>query len=72
MYIAIDVNGNYKLCSFWDETFGNAEHLNFDNWINHEKLIEFRNYRASVKCGNCEYMEACNGGCRLEYLNCRR
>lgn len=72
MYIAIDVNGNYKPCSFWNETFGDAEHLNFDNWMNNEKLIAFRNYRASSKCGDCEYMEACSGGCRLEYLNCRR
>lgn len=72
MYIAIDVNGNYKPCSFWNETFGDAEHLNFDNWMNNEKLIAFRNYRASSKCGDCEYMETCSGGCRLEYLNCRR
>lgn len=72
MYIAIDVNGNYKPCSFWGETAGDAESLNFDNWITNERLIEFRNYRASKHCPDCDYAQLCNGGCRLEYLNCRQ
>lgn len=71
MYIAIDVNGNYKPCSFWNETIGDAEFLNFDNWITNEKLVEFRNYKASAHCSDCNYAELCNGGCRLKYLNCK-
>lgn len=71
MYIAIDVNGNYKPCSFWNETFGSAEHLNYDNWMNNEKLKAFRNKHSSDKCKDCEYMELCNGGCRLEYMKCK-
>ncbi|MDE5604140.1 MAG: radical SAM protein [Eubacterium sp.] len=72
MYIAIDVNGNYKPCSFWNETVGDAEFLNFDNWITNEKLTEFRNYKASAHCSACDYAELCNGGCRLKYLNCKK
>lgn len=72
MYIAIDVNGNYKPCSFWGETIADAEHLDFDNWMNNEKLIAFRNFRSSKHCNNCEYMEICNGGCRLNYLSCKK
>lgn len=71
MYIAIDVNGRYKPCSFWGETAGDAEFLNFDNWITNPKLVEFRNYRVSDRCMNCDYGELCNGGCRLKYLECK-
>lgn len=71
MYIAIDVNGNYKPCSFWNEAVGDAEFLDFDNWITNEKLAVFRKYRTSDNCSNCDYSELCNGGCRLEYLKCK-
>lgn len=71
MYIAIDVNGNYKPCSFWNETFGDAEFLNFDNWLNNEKLADFRKHKFSSKCDDCNYFNLCNGGCRLEYLDCK-
>ena len=71
MYIAIDVNGNYKPCSFWNETVGDAEFLNFDNWITNEKLVEFRKYKVSDCCDGCGYVRLCNGGCRLKYLNCK-
>jgi radical SAM protein with 4Fe4S-binding SPASM domain len=71
-YIAIDVNGNYKPCSFWHETFGDAQTLDFDNWMTNEKLIEFRNFYATNHCSFCEYAKLCNGGCRLDYLNCKQ
>lgn len=70
MYIAVDVNGNFKPCSFWGETFGSAETLDYDNWMNNEKLQNFRNSHASPNCKGCEYMELCNGGCRLNYMKC--
>ncbi len=72
MYIAIDVNGNYKPCSFWGETMGDAEFLNYDNWMSNEKLNVFRNFRSSKGCSECEYIKICNGGCRLDYLNCKK
>lgn len=71
MYIAIDVNGNYKPCSFWNEAIADAEFLDFDNWMTNEKMIEFRNLHSSPSCQECEYMELCNGGCRLNYLHCK-
>lgn len=71
MYIAINVDGTYKPCSFWEESFGDAEFLDFDNWMSNEKLIAFRNRRASVHCDNCAWLSLCNGGCRLDYLNCK-
>lgn len=71
-YIAIDVNGNYKPCSFWHETMGDAEQLNYNNWMNNEKLTAFRNLHTSIHCSECKYLEICNGGCRLNYLSCKK
>jgi len=64
-YIAIDVNGMYKPCSFWNETCGDVLDLNFDNWIKNPALNEFRNMRKDDSCSCCEYEELCAGGCRL-------
>jgi len=64
-YIAIDVNGMYKPCSFWKESFGNVLDLCFDNWIHDSKLNEFRSVRKDESCIRCEYKELCLGGCRL-------
>lgn len=69
-YIAIDVHGRFKPCSFWNETFGDAETLSFETWQSNEKLQEFRNFRKSAKCSQCGYFSVCNGGCRLKYLTC--
>ena len=64
-YIAIDVNGAYKPCSFWKEPLGNVDELCFDSWINGSELNEFRNMRKGESCSRCEYGELCMGGCRL-------
>lgn len=69
-YIAIDVDGMYKPCSFWGESFGDAALLDYDEWINSEKLNQFRNRSHSPICNDCEYAKQCNNGCRLEYMNC--
>ncbi len=69
-YIAIDVNGMYKPCSFWAEPFGDAEELDYREWMNNRKLNEFRNYVYSSKCEACNYSNACNHGCRLNYMHC--
>ena len=66
-YIAIDVNGMYKPCSFWQESFGNVLDLNFNSWIHNPKLNEFRNLRKSERCTHCDFLELCTGGCRLLY-----
>jgi len=64
-YIAIDVNGMFKPCSFWNEPFGSALDINFDYWINDPKLNEFRSMRKDDTCTQCEFIDLCNGGCRL-------
>jgi radical SAM protein with 4Fe4S-binding SPASM domain len=64
-YIAIDVNGMYKPCSFWHEPLGNVSEITFDNWIHDPKLNEFRNLRKNESCRQCEYIKLCVGGCRL-------
>ena len=64
-YIAIDVNGMYKPCSFWKEPFGSMRDLCFDSWIHDTKLNEFRSMRRDESCTSCEYEELCLGGCRL-------
>jgi radical SAM protein with 4Fe4S-binding SPASM domain len=64
-YIAIDVNGMYKPCSFWHEPFGDILGLSFDEWINNPKLNKFRGTRKYASCFNCEYEQLCNGGCRV-------
>jgi radical SAM protein with 4Fe4S-binding SPASM domain len=66
-YIAIDVNGMYKPCSFWQEPFGSVLDLNFDNWIHNPKLIDFRNKKRDKSCTCCEYKKLCGDGCRLLY-----
>ena len=66
-FIAIDVHGMFKPCSFWHETMGDVLELNFDNWINNPKLNEFRKMRRGKECSKCTYEELCNGGCRLLY-----
>ena len=64
-YIAIDVNGMYKPCSFWQEPFGSVLDLGFDNWIHDPALTGFRNRRRDDACALCEFETLCNGGCRL-------
>jgi len=66
-FIAIDVNGMYKPCSFWREPYGNILELNFDNWVHNPKLNEFRNMRKDDACTHCEFEKLCVGGCRLLY-----
>jgi len=66
-FIAIDIDGMYKPCSFWPESFGSVLDLNFENWANGTKLTQFRNMRQSNECATCEYEELCAGGCRLLY-----
>ena len=64
-YIAIDVNGMYKPCSFWPETIGSVLDLNFNDWMNNQKLTEFRGMKRGGSCARCEYMPLCARGCRL-------
>jgi len=66
-YIAIDVNGMYKPCSFWHEPFGDVLDIDFDYWIDNAKLNDFRNMRKSDACDKCEFEKLCVGGCRLLY-----
>ena len=66
-YIAIDVDGLYKPCSFWRETIGKVSDINFENWINNPKLNAFRNMKKDESCVGCEYVKLCVGGCRLLY-----
>ncbi|MCL2373273.1 MAG: radical SAM protein [Defluviitaleaceae bacterium] len=66
-FIAIDIHGNFKPCSFWHEAMGSVLELNFDNWISNEKLNNFRKMRRDDGCHSCEFEELCNGGCRLLY-----
>jgi radical SAM protein with 4Fe4S-binding SPASM domain len=71
-YIAIDVDGMYKPCSFWNESFGNVLDINFKDWIYNDRLVDFRNMRKDESCSLCEFLELCGGGCRLLYddLSC--
>ena len=64
-YIAIDVNGMYKPCSFWPETIGSVLDLGFGEWMHNQKLAEFRSMRRGESCASCAYAELCAGGCRL-------
>jgi len=65
--LAIDVEGGYRPCSFWHESFGSVLDLSYDSWMHNPKLVEFRNMRRSESCAQCQYMELCAGGCRLLY-----
>jgi len=64
-YIAIDVNGMYKPCSFWHEPFGDVLDITFENWAHDPRLNEFRARVREKACTSCEYMKLCRGGCRL-------
>jgi radical SAM protein with 4Fe4S-binding SPASM domain len=67
-FIAIDINGIFKPCSFWHEQMGSIFDLTFENWISNEKLNAFRKMRRDENCRNCKFEELCNGGCRLLYI----
>lgn len=69
-YIAITVDGKVKPCSFWNETFFDAETMTQEDWLNNKKIVAFRNTHHSERCRNCEHMKLCNGGCRLPSLSC--
>ena len=64
-YIAIDVNGMYKPCSFWHEPFGNVSDITFESWAHGPKLNSFRTMTRDESCTRCEYIKLCVGGCRL-------
>lgn len=66
-FIAIDINGNFKPCSFWRESMGNVMELDFENWMSNPKLTAFRQMRRDNTCNECKFLELCNGGCRLLY-----
>ena len=70
-YIAIDVNGMYKPCSFWKESFGSVRDLCFESWINNSELNKFRSMRKDESCSRCEYEKLCMGGCRVLYYKTR-
>jgi radical SAM protein with 4Fe4S-binding SPASM domain len=64
-YIAIDINGMYKPCSFWHEPFGDVLDIDFDYWVNNSQLNDFRDMRKDRSCSDCEFLELCVGGCRM-------
>jgi radical SAM protein with 4Fe4S-binding SPASM domain len=64
-YLAVDVDGRYKPCSFWDKPFGDVLALERGEWVGNRKLRSFRESRIAPECGGCEYLELCNGGCRV-------
>ena len=68
-YIAIDINGMYKPCSFWHESLGDVSDIDFYHWIHNPQLNKFRNMRKGESCKQCEFEELCVGGCRLLYEN---
>ncbi|MBE7558710.1 radical SAM protein [bacterium] len=63
--LAIDEAGRYKPCLFWHETLGHALDLSLDEWLHGEKLARFRQQAGSENCVGCQYLSACNQGCRL-------
>ena len=65
MYIAIDVNGDYKPCSFWPDVFGKAASLSCEEWSQSDLLNSFRGMGEEKACASCEYIVLCNYGCRL-------
>jgi radical SAM protein with 4Fe4S-binding SPASM domain len=64
-YLAVDSEGRYKPCSFWEETFGDVLSLGPEDWIASPQLRAFRKAPRPGACGGCDYLELCNGGCRL-------
>lgn len=69
-YIAIDAQGRYKPCSFWPETFGPVEELDFRSWRDNPQLQAFRAMRRCAACGDCRWLGLCGGGCRLPGIDC--
>jgi radical SAM protein with 4Fe4S-binding SPASM domain len=63
--LTIMPDGRFKPCPFWPDTFGDIFELTAENWVSHEKLAAFRASRTQSKCGSCEYLDLCNGGCRV-------
>jgi radical SAM protein with 4Fe4S-binding SPASM domain len=63
--LAITTDGQFKPCSFYPVSYGDACLLNRKVWKESKELASFRQCRFSAGCGNCDYADLCNGGCRI-------
>lgn len=63
--LAVDVDGQMRPCPFWPESYGPAEHLTPEGWLQNPGLQSFRAGLAVEACNPCAYLESCNRGCRL-------
>ncbi len=63
--LAVDVDGFFKPCSFWPTTGGDARLLDKATWMQNELLNSFRQPSSHHPCGDCKYLQLCNGGCRV-------
>ena len=64
-YAAVTTEGMVKACSFCDSALGGIELLDRDKWIGCREAEAFREFRRQPRCGQCNYLDFCNGGCRL-------
>lgn len=65
-FLAVMPDGQFKPCSFWPHTFGNVTELTPEGWFSNPGLVQFRKGRRHVACGQCHFLDLCNGGCPLE------
>jgi radical SAM protein with 4Fe4S-binding SPASM domain len=64
-YLAVDVQGRYRPCSFVEESYGDLTSLDPDRWRDSPELVGFRARRLADACPTCTYLELCHGGCRV-------
>ena len=63
--LAVTIDGQFKPCSFCQNTCGDILALNRNLWKENEDLSDFRHRHLHAECNTCAYEDLCNGGCRV-------
>ena len=67
--IVISANGDIRPCSFSEVSVGNIKKDNLSDIWNSQFFVDFRKQLlAKEKCKNCDLLQKCKGGCKLEVI----
>jgi len=68
--MTIQPDGTVIPCQSWPDTVGNILKDDWKSIWNHPTSKKLRKHELLAdKCGGCEYLSACGGGCPLDHIN---
>lgn len=70
-YCAVNMNGDFRMCSYTDHVLGNLFSDSFSEiWENHTYLKQYRSERWMLpKCRVCLEKETCMSGCKVTFAD---